>query len=121
MNGMFDTTAKGLDNLVFTQQERSVADMKIFEARLEFIKSVSNTNTVSSRARRVLAFMFVGVFLSLLLLAVAYRIAGSKDVAEFIFEAAASIKVHVGGVMTFYFGQYMLKRYFDKKKEVKND
>jgi len=97
----------GIDKLVLTNEEKADALAKVADAQAEFAKSMLNSNTVSSKARRGLAFVIVAVFL-LMLISSAILYKYDLEWSQFIFEMAKSeLSMLVMMIMGFFFGGYM--------------
>ncbi len=107
---IFNTTAKGLDNLAFTQQEKAENYKELWSAQIEFAKAQANANTISSKARRSLAFMVAWPFLSGKVAAMILVLSGEFEKARAMNEVVVGLAVYFGGVMTFYFGTYLYQK-----------
>lgn len=95
------------DALFFTDEEKSQANMKAFELKIEFAKAT----TGSRLARRVLAFMFAGVFLFLILVGVVLHLVGSTTDAQFVFDTARdTLGTPVAVILGFYFATSMIRK-----------
>lgn len=95
-----DAVIKTGDALVFTDEERSVANQKILDWTLKFHEASKGSNI----ARRYLAVMFSGVFL-LLVVATAIVVGlGLSETADRLMELITeTLVVPVGMIITFYF------------------
>ncbi|MBN2669989.1 MAG: hypothetical protein JXR60_12280 [Bacteroidales bacterium] len=119
---VIDGAISGIDKLVLTNEEKTDALKKVADAQAEFAKSMLNSNTVSSKARRGIAYAIVFTFLAMIIAsAVLYKF--DKDYSQFIFEMAKSeLSVLVLMVMGFFFGGYMASTHLIgnlKKKDKK--
>lgn len=106
---------RGLDALVFTEEEKSKVNERLSEHWLEVQKVMLNETSIQAVTRRVLAVLVVGSFVLLVLgAAIAYPFA--KEYAQFLLELAESQFGWMAlGIMTFYFGPYMIQRMLPKK------
>jgi len=113
---VLDASIKGLDALVFTQEERAELNKKLGENWLELQKVLGNENTVRSVTRRIIAFAALGSYIVLVTAAaVAYGL-GNVEYAAFLIALAEGkfgwLVLAIGG---FYFGPHMLGRLQQKK------
>lgn len=112
---VLDAGIKGLDALVFTDEERAELNKKLGEQWLELQKVLGEETTVRSVTRRMIALLVVVPFVLLVLgAAAAYPFA--KEYAAFLLELAQSqFGWLTMGVAAFYFGPFMLQRMMAKK------
>lgn len=115
----FDTVASGVDKLFFTQQEKSEAAQKAWDQWLEWYKLSSNENSARSYTRRILAVLFSGVFLGLLIWA-ATAYLWNADYAKFLFDVAKELFPMVSGILFFYFGYYAVNSMIKTSKNKSN-
>lgn len=113
---VLDAGIKGLDALVFTDEERAELNRKLGENWVELQKALASESTVRSVTRRIIAFSVIFPFVGLILLAVAvYKL--DPEFSRFIITIAESkfgwLVVGVGG---FYFGPHMLGRMKGKEQ-----
>lgn len=96
---------KGLDAVWFTNEERAKVDEGVRAFFLEYLKTTQPQNL----ARRYIAFGIVGLWMLLVLLAVATHWV-SETYSQFVFSV---IDEHVNypflGIMAFYFATHMLR------------
>lgn len=73
--GIADKTADGIiagiDKAFYTDEEKAEARQKWFSGWLALQQTIANESTPTAISRRVLAFMIMGVFLSLIVLGIA--------------------------------------------------
>ena len=108
-----DGITRGVDALIFTDEEKNQLRQHGAEILLDFWKSVSSENTQQSMARRELAKMTMQVFFSLLLAGVAV-FKFDKVFADFIFSVAKEITWLVTLVAGIYFGPHQLSKIISK-------
>ena len=120
---VIDGAISGIDKLVLTKEEKVEALQKVADAQAEFAKSMLNSNTVSSRARRGIAYAIIFTFLAMIIAsATMYRY--DVEWSKFIFNLAKSeLSTLVLMVMGFFFGGYMASTHligtFTKNKKNK--
>jgi len=107
---VLDAGIKGLDALVFTDEERAELNKQLGVQWIELQKVLGAESSIRSVTRRVIAFAVVFSFIGLVLGAAAvYPL--SPEYAAFLLGVAEGkfgwLVVAVGG---FYFGPYMLGR-----------
>jgi hypothetical protein len=107
---VLDAGIKGLDAMVFTDEERAELNRKLGENWVELQKVLGSESTTRSVTRRVIAFAVIFPFVGLILAAVvAYKF--DPAFSQFIIDVADGkfgwLVVGVGG---FYFGPHMLGR-----------
>lgn len=112
---VLDAGIKGLDALVFTEEEKAELQKRLGDQWLDVQKVMLNETSIQAVTRRVLAVMTMGSFTGLVLgAAVSYPFA--KEYAAFLLELAQSQFGWMAlGVMGFYFGPYMIQRMLPKK------
>jgi len=111
VSSIIDGVKSGLDYAVYTDQEKSEADQRVLDFTLKYLEATKN----QSLARRVIAFIIVGVWAILLILAVTSKLF-SEDYSKFIFEVLANVvKDPFSIVIGFYFATQMLSGLFSKK------
>ena len=121
VDNIIDGAISGIDKMVLTKEEKVDALKKVADAQAEFAKSMLNSNTVSSRARRGIAYAIIFTFLAMLIASAAmYRY--DAEWSKFIFNLAKSeLSLLVMMVMGFFFGGYMASTHligtFTKKKK----
>lgn len=115
----FDTVASGIDKLFFTPEEKSDAAQKAWDQWIEWYKLNSDENSARSKTRRVLAIMFSGSFLFLLLVAgIAYLF--NAGYGSFLFDIAKELFPMVSGILFFYFGYYAVNSMINTTKKKNN-
>ena len=107
---VLDGAMKGLDAIVYTDEEKSAARQKLMDNWLELQKALGEETTVRSVTRRILAVLIVVPFVVLILAAaVVYKF--DLEYAKFLLTLAESqFGWLVLGVAGFYFGPYMMQR-----------
>lgn len=107
---VLDGAIKGLDAIVYTDEEKAVARQKLADQWLDLQKALGEETTVRSITRRILAILIVVPFVGLILgAAVAYKF--DMEYAKFLLSLADSQFSWLAlGVAGFYFGPYMLNR-----------
>ena len=100
-----DGVISGIDKLWFTDEEKSQASVKVLDVVIERVKLAVSESSVRSMTRRIMAIMFCGTFLFLLLMT-AFVYPWFKDWAEHLFECAIVLKNPIIAIIIFYFGSY---------------
>lgn len=101
------------DAMVFTEEERSRADLKRLEWTLEFMRASSGSNL----ARRLIAVMLVFTFLLIVLGIAVCIIAGANDIATRLQDLLVDTLVDpVGIIIAFYFMSGMVRDYSGRRK-----
>jgi len=115
-------TVAGIDKIFYTEEEKAENKMKITELKqkgyelwLKLQETIANENTARSITRRILAVMFCGSYL-LLLLASATLFPWFAEWAGQLFEYAKVLTNPVLAVIIFYFGPYAVGKYLSKKE-----
>ena len=109
----------GLDNLFFTDEEKSDASAAAMAAIIDFIKSTASESSARSVTRRILAVMILSAFLILLLTAAgAYPF--NAEWSKFLIECAGSLSGLVLAVGVFYFGPYQIGQVIKRFKTSKD-
>lgn len=111
---VLDAGIKGLDALVFTEEEKAAMQKSLGDQWIEIQKVMLGETSIQAVTRRILAVMTMGSFTALVLgAAVSYLF--NKDYAKFLLDLAESQFGWMAlGVMTFYFGPYMIQRMLKK-------
>ncbi len=101
---------KGIDAIVYTDEEKAAAKQKLLDNWLELQKALGEETTVRSVTRRILAVLIVVPFVMLILAAaVVYKF--DMEYAKFLLALAESqFGWLVLGIAAFYFGPYFLNR-----------
>lgn len=82
-----DMVSNGLDALVFTDEEKTVANQKVLDWKLKWIAATGP----QSVARRVISYIIVGLWAYVLMLAVHFHIIGFTKEAEFLFKVLRDV------------------------------
>jgi hypothetical protein len=105
---VLDGAVRGIDALVFTDEERSVARQRVLDNWLELQKSLGAETTTRSITRRILAILILVPFV-LLIMSAAVVYAFDPAYAQFlVLLAQGNFGMLAMGVGAFYFGPYML-------------
>lgn len=107
---IFDTTAKGLDVLGFTKEERAENAKELWRIQLEFAQKQADSNGTSSKARRTLAFMVSVPFLAGKTASMIMVLCDVVEKSKIVNDYADGLGIYFGGVMTFYFGTYLYQK-----------
>ena len=99
---------KGIDALIFTDEEKSEAGQKVTDSHIELMKVLTDENTARAITRRLLAVGFCGIYL---LEHVVSAVLWKYDVkwAEHIFNSASNLNNVILAIVVFYFGYYGIK------------
>lgn len=115
---VFDSVTTGVDNLVFSKQEKSKAAKAIADSQVEYLKTTLSENSTRSVTRRYLAIAIMSVFLILVLLSViVYPF--NVEYSEYIYKTASGMWSLVMMVAAFFFGAYMVGNHLLKGKKDK--
>jgi hypothetical protein len=107
---------RGLDALVFTDEERLEYQRKMADAWIKLQEILGEETTVRGVTRRILAVMFTGAYLILSFLAVGMY-AVNTAYADFIWEVCnGQLGWITLTVAAFYFGPYFLTQLVSGKK-----
>lgn len=82
-----DLVGKGIDMAIFTSEEKSLANMKVLEWKLSWIKATG----AQSVARRFIAYLVTGLWISLVALACFLHLVGWVDKSDFLFETLRDV------------------------------
>ena len=111
---VLDAGIKGLDALVFTDEERAELTKKLGDQWIELQKTLGQETTTQSVTRRVLALLVVIPFV-LLVLTAAVTYPFNVEYAKFLLDLAESqFGWLTMGVAAFYFGPFMISRMLKK-------
>ena len=103
-NKVVDGVVNGVDAMFFTDEEKSVANQKVLDFKIEYAKHTQN----QSIARRVIAFIVSGLWGALNLLAVALYFI-SEPASQFVFKVISeNINVPFMIVVGFYFAAHVV-------------
>ena len=116
--GIVEKAGAGIGKFFFTDQEKSEANAKLVELWVEVTKVTANENTARSITRRILAIMFCGAYL-LLLLAVALCIFIHPAAIPDLLSLAKMLTAIVLTIVVFYFGPYAIGNYLVKRENNK--
>jgi len=109
-------TGTWLNDLNFTEQEKSKANQKMLDFRLSVLEKTADESTARSISRRILAWAVTGTFLTLILLSAIGMILGMAW-AQGVFLIAKSIYSSFLAVMSFYFVGNIGNSWIDKSKK----
>lgn len=122
--GKKDTTTivegavKGLDNLIFSNEERAEYNKKMADSVVDFAKSTMGENTTRSFTRRLVAFAIMGIYMVFILGAgIAYLI--DAEYSKFLYDIAMKQNTLVLMVSAFYFGGYYAGKVIGQKEKKK--
>jgi len=106
----------GLDALHFSQEERAGVITEITKTVVDYAKQTINESSIRSMTRRMLALLFCGSFLYLLLFS---AMVWTWDVAwaAHTFNCAKQLINPVIAIIIFFFGSYGVGYFLDKKKK----
>jgi len=117
---LIDDSVRGvgswIDEQQFTDEEKSVANQKMLNFRMDVLTKTADESTIRSISRRILAWSVTGVFLTLIMLSAAGTILGMSW-AEGIFLIAQSIYTSFLAVMSFYFVSQIGNSWIEKAKK----
>jgi hypothetical protein len=100
-----DAVVKTGDMLVFTEEEKSIANQKTLDWLLQFHEASSG----SRLAQRYLSIMFSATFLMLVLLAGGFIAFGMKERgADIVALISETLSWPVGAIVAFYYGKSTL-------------
>jgi len=103
-NKVLDAGLRGIDALVFTDEEKSVARQKLVDTWIETQKALQQETPIRSVTRRIIAFAVIFPFV-LLILAAAVAFPFAAEYSKFLLQLAeGQFGWLVVGVATFYFG-----------------
>jgi len=105
-NNAIDKISGGLDQIIFTEEEKSEHALKVFEFWLETQKTVANESTVRSITRRIIAVAITLNFLFALDLAIVFFAMGLDTKAMKVIECLKLIDSAFAAVVLFYLGYY---------------
>ncbi len=104
-----DYVAKGIDAMVFTDEEKSNANFALVKANLKALST-------QSVARRIIAVAVVAEYFMLLNVAIVLYLAGMVEQAQFIFEVIRdAVKEPTNWVLGFYFMTGIVGKWNTKK------
>lgn len=107
---VLDAGIKGIDALIYTEEERAEAKQSLIDNWIELQKALGEETTVRAVTRRALAVITIVCF-SILVMGAALAWPFSQEYAKFLLELASSqFGWLVLGVAGFYFGPYMLSK-----------
>ena len=112
---VLDAGIKGLDALVFTDEEKAELQKRMGDQWIEIQKVMLGETSIQAVTRRVLAVLVVGSF-TFLVIGAAFAYPFAQTYAAFLLDLAQSQFGWMAmGVMAFYFGPYMIQRILPKK------
>lgn len=90
----------GIDMTFYTEEEKSIANQKILDFKLKYAQSTTAQNV----ARRIIAIAVTGMWVFLVLLAVAAYLIDLKQFSEFIFKVLQdNVNTPFSIIVGFYF------------------
>lgn len=116
---VFDTVAKGIDNLGFTEQERANFTKDMAEGLAKYTIETLGESSDRSKTRRDIAIMIVSLYLLTFVVALVMLLGFSDtNSVKMIIELANEMNLSVGFLMVlaFFFGGYYLQNLMGKKK-----
>lgn len=109
-----DLAGKGLDAMVFTDEEKSKANLMVLEWTLKFHEASKGSNL----ARRLISTMMVGIFLFMVLLIAFMYLIGADLVAAKLFGLVNSmLSTPVSVIVMFYFTSGMVREFSVNRKD----
>jgi hypothetical protein len=82
-----DMVSSGIDMAIFTDEEKTIANQKVLDWKLKWISATGP----QSKARRVISFGIVGLWLILVCLAVGLELFSLTEKSKFVFEVLKNI------------------------------
>ena len=115
-NGLLTQVGGWIGNMNLTDEEIMKANIKTVEDVQEFVKATLSESTERSKTRRSIAWSWIRVHLSLVLLC-AIAAPWDVEVARFYVELATSGTMASGttAIIIFHFGSYGLQRHNESK------
>lgn len=101
-----DGIIAGADALVFTEEEKSVANQKLLDWKLQWLQLTNPQN----KARRIIAFGVVALWMLLILVGVTAR--GFKDVefSSYVFKVLTDVvSIPFSIIIGFYFAAHLVR------------
>lgn len=97
---------KGLDAMVFTDEEKSVTNQKVLDWKLKWIEATGP----QSKARRFITYIIVSVWTYLVMLGIHLRLFGYKEQADYVFKMLNDV-VHWPfiTIIAFYFAAHVVR------------
>ena len=114
-----DGIISGLDHLNFSEEEKHKGAIGVTKLMIERVKLAISESSVRSMTRRIIAIMFCGTFLLLLLMA-AFVYPWSAEFklwSKHLFECSKVLVNPIIAIILFYFGSYGIGYLLDKRKE----
>ena len=101
-----DMVSSGLDALIFTDEEKTVANQKVLDWKLKWISATG----AQSVARRVISYVIVGLWSYIVLLAAHLHLLGMTKESEFLFRVLKDV-LHWPfiTIIGFYFAAHMIR------------
>ena len=114
---ILDAGIRGIDALVYTDEEKAEMMKKLGDQWIETQKVLLGESSIRAVTRRILAIMVMASFTFLVLLAAGVYLI-NQEYAKFLLELAQSqFGLMALGIMTFYFGPYMIQKAFSAAKK----
>lgn len=101
-----DMLDRGLDAMVFTDEEQSVKNQKVLDWKLKWIQATGP----QSKARRFITYVIVSLWVYLVVLGIHLRLFGYKEQADYIFKMLNEV-VHWPfiTIVAFYFAAHLAR------------
>jgi len=116
INTLATGAVAAIDKIVFTDEEKADGIREVVNIVIERVKLASGESSVRSITRRIIAIMFCGAFLSLLLGSGAVY-PWFKDWALHLYNLSTTLKNPIIAIIIFYFGSYGIGYLMDKRKK----
>lgn len=112
---VLDAGIRGVDAIVYTEEEKADARMKLLDGWVELQKTLGEETSVRGVTRRILAFMYGGAYVVLSLGAVAaWKF--DKEYADFMWDVANGTYGTITlTIVAFYFGPYFIQQLIGRK------
>lgn len=123
IEGAVDTVNKvtggiisGIDAVFYTDEEKARATTKAVESAQKTVIALNDQWMPRAISRRILAYMFSGVFLAILLTAIVFACLGKIDIINSIIAIVKAFDLGwiMLGITAFYFGVYEFKKMLGK-------
>ena len=106
----------GFDKVWFTEEEKSEAKQKGQETLLKFWGTFASENSEQSKARRIIAYRIVDLWVYLILLAVICKMFNLDERAAYLWTVVVDITWFVGLIAGTYFVPHQLSKLVSFKK-----
>ena len=108
----FDTVAKGVDKLNFSNQERAALNVALADKVAEYAEKTLSENTVRSKTRRLISYVIVFAYIAL----VVYSLFTDQSYVQELVKDSALQTAFIM-VLAFFFGGYYIKQINFKGKD----